>query len=396
MPTRRLCLLLCVMLSPLALAADPPPGVKADVDGFVPLFNGKDLTGWVPVNVATGTASDTFTVKDGMIHCTGLPTGVMRTERMYENFVVELEWRHMVPGRNSGFFLFSDALTSKGVPFSRGLEVQILDGPGHPQRNYTTQGDLFPIHGATAKPDNPGKWAGRSYPTEDRTKPSPEWNHYRVEAINGNVTLAVNGKVVNSTKDVSPRKGYLCLESEGGVVHFRNLRIKELPPSDKLDAKHVATADEGFKSLYTGIDLTGWVVDDRIKREWVPKDWTLHFEPAPIVGGIPLGDSSLRSQNKYKALELILDFRQPTAAQFFVYVGGYNLMVLPPAPAAAGAKPGWRRLHVKYTGPALSATVDGAAIPIDWKPGDPVREAPLIFNPTTPTDFANVYVKPLP
>ena len=58
----------------------------------VPLFNGKDLSGWVPVNVAP----NTFTVRDGMIISTGKPTGVMRTDRMYENCIVELEWRHLV------------------------------------------------------------------------------------------------------------------------------------------------------------------------------------------------------------------------------------------------------------------------------------------------------------
>jgi hypothetical protein len=59
---------------------EPPPG-------FVPLFNGKDLTGWVPVNVAP----DTFTVRDGMVVISGVPTGYMRTARMYENFVLECD-----------------------------------------------------------------------------------------------------------------------------------------------------------------------------------------------------------------------------------------------------------------------------------------------------------------
>ena len=59
---------------------------RAD-DDFRPLFNGKDLAGWVRVNVAP----ETFTVRDGMIVSTGKPTGVMRTDRPYENFVMELE-----------------------------------------------------------------------------------------------------------------------------------------------------------------------------------------------------------------------------------------------------------------------------------------------------------------
>ena len=101
--------------------------IRAD-DGFRPLFNGKDLTGWVPVNVAP----ETFTVRDGMIVSTGKPTGVMRTDRQYENFVIELEWRHLQPGGNAGLFVWSDALPAVGVPFTRSFEVQILDGQTDP------------------------------------------------------------------------------------------------------------------------------------------------------------------------------------------------------------------------------------------------------------------------
>src|SRR5262245_14005349 len=65
-------------------------------DGWTPLFNGKDLSGWVIVNVAP----TTFSVRDGIIVSTGKPTGTMRTERMYENFIMELEWRHLQKGGN--------------------------------------------------------------------------------------------------------------------------------------------------------------------------------------------------------------------------------------------------------------------------------------------------------
>ena len=69
--------------------------------GFVPLFNGRDLTGWVNVN----TAPDTWTVKDGAIYCTGQPTGAMRTEKQYENFILEVEWRHLKSRGNAGIFI---------------------------------------------------------------------------------------------------------------------------------------------------------------------------------------------------------------------------------------------------------------------------------------------------
>src|SRR4051812_19052288 len=260
MPLRTLLLIALLLPTLTPPAADPAP---PDPPHFVPPFHTQDLAGWTAVNVAP----TTFTNKGVHLYCTGVPTGVLRSDKMYENFVVELEWRHLTPGGNAGFFVFADALTAPGQPFTRAIEVQVMDGPNHPQRRYTTQGDIFPIHGATMIPDNPFKTAkpgasGRSYPTEDRSKPSPEWNHYRIECIDGKISLAVNGKVVTTGHDASPRKGHLCLESEGGQVEWRNLKIKQLPPTKDLDPKHIAKTDEGYTSLYTGLDLTNFTTSD--------------------------------------------------------------------------------------------------------------------------------------
>ena len=49
-------------------------------------------------------------------------------------------------------------------------------------------------------------------------------------AVDGVIKLSVNGKFVNGISRASVRKGYLCLESEGAEIHFRNIRIMELPP----------------------------------------------------------------------------------------------------------------------------------------------------------------------
>ena len=131
-----------------------------------------------------------------MIVSTGKPTGVLRTARQYENFIMELEWRHMKSGGNAGLFDWSDALPAVGVPFTRSFEIQILDGQNSP--NYTSHGDVFGIWGATMTPDrpHPAGWM-RCLPSENRAKPSPEWNHYRVTCQNGAIKLAVNGKEVS-------------------------------------------------------------------------------------------------------------------------------------------------------------------------------------------------------
>src|SRR5262245_27828678 len=83
-----------------------PAAARAQEPAFTPLFNGKDLTGWFNINCAPGT----WSVKDGMIHSTGAPICELRTERMYENFVLELEWQHLKPEGNAGVFVWADAL----------------------------------------------------------------------------------------------------------------------------------------------------------------------------------------------------------------------------------------------------------------------------------------------
>src|SRR5262249_22817207 len=105
---------------------DKKPDVPAGSDGFVPMFNGKDLTGWVNVNCAPGT----FFVKDGEIITTGKPTGYLRTAKQYENFIAEFDWMHIPPKSgevgNSGFFVWADPIPATGTGYTRGIEVQVL------------------------------------------------------------------------------------------------------------------------------------------------------------------------------------------------------------------------------------------------------------------------------
>src|SRR5262245_32771020 len=237
-------------------------------DNFKPLFNSKDLSGWVIVNVAPST----FSVRDGMIVSTGKPTGTMRTERMYENFILELEWRHMKAGGNAGVFIWGDPLTHVGQPFSRGIEVQVLDGRN--TENYTSHGDVFSIWGASMKPDRPHpNGSERCLPSERLCKPSPEWNHYRITCKDGVLKLAVNGKEVSGASECRPRKGYICLESEGSECHFRNLRIQELPSTNPSPSE-VAAEAAGFVPLYSGLDLAGWRQPAGHAGHWQAKNWT--------------------------------------------------------------------------------------------------------------------------
>lgn len=268
---------------------------------FVPIFNGKDLSGWARVNCAP----ETFSVRDGIIVSTGIPTGFMRTDRQYENFVLELDWRHLKEGGNAGVFVWGDPMTAPGTPFARGIEVQILDhGQAKKPDWFTGHGDVFAIHGARMTPDRPHPRGDmRCLPSEWRCKPSPEWNHYRVECNDGVIKLAVNGKEVSGGSACWPRKGYICLESEGSECHFRNLRIRELP-STNAPSQDAAPLAQGFQSLYTGIDLSGWKQDPGHAKHWTAKNWTLHYD-----GKSTAADKNLWTEKEYGDFALICDWR---------------------------------------------------------------------------------------
>jgi len=194
---------------------------------FRPLFNGKDLTGWVDVN----TSEETWKVKDGVLICSGHPIGVMRTDRQYENFILEIEWKHMEAGGNSGIFVWSEGTPFGDNPLTKAIEVQMLELEWAVQNNRTdayVHGELFPTMDLTAIPDNPR--GPRSKSLEKRCKGKGEWNKYVVVCVDGTVKLSVNGKFVNGLRNAGYKKGYLCLEAEGAEIHFRNIRIMELPP----------------------------------------------------------------------------------------------------------------------------------------------------------------------
>ena len=210
--------------------AEQPPEEPAE---WVYLFNGKDLTGWVDVN----TSPDTWEVKDGLLICHGHPIGVMRTDRQFENFILHIEWRHMEAGGNSGVFAWSNPKNTEGSNFPKGMEVQILEKEwpninrrpdGTPSHIGYISGELFGVNGLETVPDNPrGK---RSMSKELRCKGKGEWNVYDVVFVDGTIKMSINGKFVNGVSKSTQKKGYLCLESEGAEIHFRNIRIMELPP----------------------------------------------------------------------------------------------------------------------------------------------------------------------
>ena len=186
---------------------------------------------WIQVNTLT----ETWKKNGEELICKGQPIGVIRSAKKYRNFMMHIEWKHMEAGGNSGTFVWSDANADEKNRLPNGVEVQMLeldwvklnkrDGK-EPPIAYV-HGELFGVGGVTTIPDNPR--GERSKSIENRCKGKGEWNVYDVVCVDGTIKLSVNGKFVNGISKSSKTEGYICLESEGAEIHFRNLKVVELP-----------------------------------------------------------------------------------------------------------------------------------------------------------------------
>jgi len=169
--------------------------------------------------------------------------GVIRSKKTFTNFELVATWRHQKPAGNSGIFVWADDAALEGLKPGTlprgGIEVQVLDhgyaeqfekANGVKPDWFTTNGDVFAVGTAKMKPFPPTAPVGnRSFPRKNLSKGVGEWNHYYIRAINGEVRLWVNGEEVSGGENCDPRSGFLCLESEGAPVEFKELRIRELP-----------------------------------------------------------------------------------------------------------------------------------------------------------------------
>ena len=226
-------LVVLVFIAGFVTAQKPLFKFGEEVD-FEKITSGQKLKGepiqWIQVN----TEDSTWIMKGKELICNGLPIGVIRSEKKYENFILHIEWRHMEAGGNSGTFVWSKAEPGANR-LPDGVEVQMLelDWVNLNMRNGEkppiayVHGELFGVGGVKIIPDNPR--GERSKSIENRCLGKGEWNVYEVVCVDGTVKLSVNGKFVNGISQSSQRSGYICLESEGAEIQFRNIKIIKLP-----------------------------------------------------------------------------------------------------------------------------------------------------------------------
>ena len=194
----------------------------ADNDGYTPIFNGKNMEGWKfffdPKAPKEIDATKNCTVKDGAIICSGKPTGFFYTDKSFKNYVLEFEWRYPVgsdPKSNSGCLVHMQEPFNKNFPRS-------LDTQGR----YWNHGKIFPI--GLEKEEITYLKFDQELLTK-QLKPMGEWSKTEVTCqADGVVKVKVNGVQVSECKSVL-KSGPIGFQSEQSEVHFRNVRLKQLP-----------------------------------------------------------------------------------------------------------------------------------------------------------------------
>ena len=215
-----------ILLAFLTLASIFATARSADKEipeGYEPLFNGKDLTGW---KVHQG-KMEAWGVDGGLLFTTGSGGGWLLTEKEYADFELRLEYRWEKAGGNSGVALRAP---QKGRISETGMEIQLIDDAGyekvHKYKLKPTQ-QTGAIYDVVPPSKLPGKGPG-------------EWNRMRILARGRKITIELNGQVITDadldqytdhfTKHpgLQRAKGRLGLQSHGGRVEFRNLLVKPL------------------------------------------------------------------------------------------------------------------------------------------------------------------------
>jgi hypothetical protein len=192
-------------------------------DDWKPLFNGKDFTGWTFFSKdAKADPKDTWSVKDGVMMCTGKPNGYIVTAEEHADYCLKLKWRWEPgsKGGNSGVLLH---VSGPEKIWPKSVEAQLMHGRA---------GDFWLIDSPALKVDSKQqdpKNARHFLRKGDKVeKEIGEWNEYEITCSGGDITLIINGKEVNKGTAGSLKKGKIAFQAEGAPVQFKDFMIKSL------------------------------------------------------------------------------------------------------------------------------------------------------------------------
>ena len=214
----KLPVLIALLAASVALAAD-----VSGPAGRVELFNGQDFSGFTFCMRNNADPARTWSVTNGVIHCTGKPTGYLRTTRSFSNCVVTVVWR---------FVKIAPKADNTGVLVHMQLPDQVWPICVQNQGKSGRQGDLFVMGGAECKEHLAlGKDASTPVPLQGESNENAvgEWNTNVTVCAGRDVRAIINGKRLNEISECTISSGFIGIQSEGGDIEIRKLTIEPLP-----------------------------------------------------------------------------------------------------------------------------------------------------------------------
>lgn len=199
-------------------------GEKTEVN----LFSGVDLENWKFFLVDASVAKeDVWRVEDGILICRGEPLGYLYTDQSFTNFRLQLEWR-WAPGTEPGNSGVLMRINGEPRAIPRSIEAQLKSG---------NAGDVYGFRGMALEGDAErrrtgtnelvGDFVGISRKGGTESEPG-EWNRYDITLEGTSLWVRMNGELVNEAVDCDQISGPIGLQSEGGEIHFRNVRLTPL------------------------------------------------------------------------------------------------------------------------------------------------------------------------
>ncbi len=198
----------------------------------ISLFNGKDLSGWhidVPEMDNDSDARNPFIVREGMLVSLGTPGGHVITDKDYENYRLEIEYRFVGEPGNCGALVHASTPRALYEMFPKSIEVQMM---------HENAGDFWCIVEDIKVPDmverrgpkkdwgiTEGKGRRILNLTDGTEKPVGKWNNMRIECLKDEVKVWLNDVLVNYGFDCTARSGQIALQAEGAEVAFRKVAL---------------------------------------------------------------------------------------------------------------------------------------------------------------------------
>jgi hypothetical protein len=187
------------------------------------LFNGRNLEGWKYIAGGNAPLTNTWTVRDGILHCTGKPTGYLRTENSsFHDFKLSVEWR---------FVKLAPKADNTGVLVHIQEPDAVWPQCVQCQGRHGAQGDLFLMMGVESK-EHRGQDKNTPLPKRvaSSEKPVGEWNTCELICVDDSVKAFINGELMNEATECTVHSGAVGIQSEGAEIEIRRITLEPLKP----------------------------------------------------------------------------------------------------------------------------------------------------------------------